>query len=184
MMLNAVRELRLAVRALAKRRGTPPLRCSHWRSALAPTSRSFTVINAVLLRPLPYPDADRIVTIRHHAPGLNLPELQSSPSLIDLYQESSQTLTRVAGYETRQRNLTGSGRPERIRAIAVTPEFFDALAVRPALGRPFYQLDAQQNGGLRVVAPLELVQHRLSEMGHRSLLVTHTLPDRSSVPHA
>ena len=37
---------------------------------------------------------------------------------------------------------------------------------------------------LRVVAPLEFLQHRLSEMGHRNLLVTHTLPDRSSAPHA
>ena len=43
--------------------------------------------------------------------------------------------------EMRQRNLTDSGRPERVRAIAVTPELFDALAVRPALGRAFQESD-------------------------------------------
>ena len=45
-------------------------------------------------------------------------------------------------------------------------------------------LDVVVNGGLGVVAPLEFLQHRLSEMGHRNLLVTHTLPDWSSAPHA
>jgi len=49
---------------------------------------------------------------------------------------------------------------------------------------PLDGLDVVLNSGLRVVATLELVQHRLSEMGHRNLLVTQTLPDRSSVPHA
>ena len=103
----------------------------------------FTVVNSVLLRPLPYPEADRIVTIRHHAPGINLPELQSSPGLIDHYRASSTTLTRIAGYEMRQRNLTGSGQPERVRTVAVTPELFDALAVRPAIGRAFAEADAR-----------------------------------------
>lgn len=101
----------------------------------------FSVVNAVLLRALPYPDADRIVTIRHHAPGINLPDLESSPGLINLYRDSSRTLTRVAGYEMRSRNLTGVGQPERLRTVAVTPEFFDALAVRPPLGRAFDRVD-------------------------------------------
>jgi len=51
-------------------------------------------------------------------------------------------------------------------------------------GEPLDGLDVGLDGGRGVVAPLELVQHRLSEMGHRSLLVTHTLPDCSSAPHA
>jgi hypothetical protein len=45
-------------------------------------------------------------------------------------------------------------------------------------------LEVVVNGGLGVVAPLEFLQHRASEMGHRHLRVTHTLPDRSSAPHA
>ena len=52
------------------------------------------------------------------------------------------------------------------------------------LREPLDGLDVVLDGGLRVVAPLELLQHRLSEMGHRNLLVTHTLPDGSSAPHA
>jgi hypothetical protein len=55
------------------------------------------------------------------------------------------------------------------------------------LGEPLDGLDVVLDGGLGVVAPLEFVQHRLAEMGHRNLLVTHTLPTSlswSSVPHA
>jgi hypothetical protein len=60
------------------------------------------------------------------------------------------------------------------------------LVWRPVemLGEAFNRLEVVLNGGLGVVPPLEFLQHRLSEMGHRNLLVTHTLPDRSAVPHA
>jgi len=145
MVLNVVQELRLAGRALAKRRGYAAVAAFTLALGIGANVAIVSVVNAVLLRPLPYPESDRIMSIRHHAPGINLPVLESSPGLIDLYRASSRTLAHVAGYEVRQANLTGSGRPERVRTLAVTPEFFDALAVRPALGRPFDQSDAQQN---------------------------------------
>ncbi len=143
-MTNLIRELKLAARALVRRPGFTVIAAVTLALGIGATVAIFTVVNSVLLRPLPYPDSDRIVVIRHHAPGINLPELQSSPGLLDLYRSSSTTLTRVAGYEVRQRNLTDSGRPERVRAIAVTPELFDALAVRPALGRAFQESDVQE----------------------------------------
>ena len=145
MVLSVFQELRFAGRALAKRRGYAAVAAFTLTLGIGANVAIFSVVNAVLLRPLPYPESDRIISIRHHAPGINLPELQSSPGLADLYRESSRTLTHVAGYELRQANLTGSGRPERVRTLAATPEFFDALAVRPALGRAFAQSDAQQN---------------------------------------
>ena len=109
---------------------------------------------------MPYPESDRIISIRHHAPGINFPELQSSPGLIDLYRASSRTLTHVAGYEKRQANLTGSGRPERVRTLAVTPEFFATLALRPALGRAFDESDAQHNSPLVGILTHALWQSR------------------------
>jgi putative ABC transport system permease protein len=145
MLLSVFQELRFAGRALAKRRGYAAAAAFTLALGIGANVAIFSVVNAVLLRPLPYPESDRIMSIRHHAPGINLPELQSSPGLIDLYRASSRTLTHVAGYEMRQANLTGSGRPERVRTLAVTPEFFDALALRPALGRAFAESDAQQN---------------------------------------
>src|SRR5262245_4090902 len=130
-------DLRFAARALARRPGYTSVAAATLALGIGAVVSIFTVVHAVLLRQLPYPDAGRIVTIRHHAPGIKLPELQSSPGLIDHYRASARTLRHVAGYEVRARNLTGDGPPERVRAIAVTPEFFDALGVRPALGRAF-----------------------------------------------
>ena len=147
-MMNAARELTLAVRSLRRRPSFTIVATVTLALGIGATVAIFTVVNSVLLRPLPYPEADRIVTIRHHAPAINMPELQSSPGLIDHYRASSRTLTRIAGYEMRQRNLTGSGQPERVRTVAVTPEFFDALSVRPAIGRTFAEADARDKAPL------------------------------------
>src|SRR5262245_7065497 len=144
-MSDLLKELRVAARALAKRPGFATAAAITLALGIGANVAIFTVVNAVLLRPLPFPDANRIVTILHHAPGVNLPELQSSPGLITHYREGARTITRAAGFEFRERNLTGGGTPERVRAIAVTPELFEVLAIRPAQGRPFYESDAQQN---------------------------------------
>ena len=155
-MLTVFQELRFAGRALAKRRGYAAAAAFTLALGIGANVAIFTVVNAVLLRPLPYPESDRIMSIRHHAPGINLPELQSSAGLIDLYRTSSRTLTHVAGYEKRQANLTGSGVPERVRTLAVTPEFLATLALRPALGRAFDESDAQQNS-----PPVGILTHAL-----------------------
>ena len=154
--MELLRELRVAGRTLAKRPGFAAVSALTLALGIGATVAIFTVVNAVLLRPLPFPDADRIVTIRHHAPGINLPELHSSPGLIALYREDARALTRAAGYETRERNLTGGGRPERVRAVAVTPEIFDVLATPPALGRPFNDADAVEHA-----APVAILTHAL-----------------------
>ena len=143
------RDLRSAGRTLARSPGFSAVAVLTLALGIGATVAIFTVVNAVLLRPLPYPDADRIITIRHHAPGLTQADLQSSTGLIAYYRESARMLTRMAGFATQERNLTGSGHPERIRTLAATPELFDVLAVGPALGRRFYESDAQK-GAARV----------------------------------
>jgi predicted permease len=143
-MSDVLKELSVATRGLAKRPGYTAVAVTTLALGIGATVAIFTVVNAVLLRPLPYPDSDRIVTIRHHAPAIGMPELESSPGLITHYREGARTFTRAAGYENRERNLAGGGRPERVRAVGITPEIFDVLAVRPALGRPFIDTDAME----------------------------------------
>jgi predicted permease len=156
MLVSVMRELKFAARTLSKRPGYSAAAIITLGLGIGANVAIFTVINAVLLRPLPYPDADRLVTIRHHAPGINLAELQSSPGLIDHYREGARTITGVSGYEMRAHNLAGNGQPDRVRAIAVTPGFFDTMAVRPALGRSFVDEDAQQKS-----ARVAILSHRL-----------------------
>ena len=72
------RDLRYAGRTLARNPGFSAVAVLTLALGIGATVAIFTVVNAVLLRPLPYPDADRIIAIRHHAPGLTQAELQSS----------------------------------------------------------------------------------------------------------
>ena len=98
----------------------------------------FTVVNAVLLRPLPLPDSERLLALRHAAPGLaQLDELPLSEPLYFLYAEQSRTLESVAVYQHEQASFTGPENPQRVEAVSVTASFFDVMRTSPRLGRAF-----------------------------------------------
>ena len=102
----------------------------------------FTVVNAVLLRPLPVPDSDRLVILEHVAPGLTqLPSLPMSDALYFLYREESRTLDDVALFENRLVSFTDPDNPIRVPSASVTTSFFDLVGVPPLLGRTFDQAD-------------------------------------------
>ena len=141
---SAFLEVRVAIRMLASRPGYAAVAALTLALGIGANVAMFTVVNAVLIRPLPYPDSDRVVEIIHHAPGLKMPDMQSAPGLIVKYRESVRTLSHMAGYDLKLLNLTGGGVPERVRGVAVTPTLFDVLQVRPAIGRPFLEADLQE----------------------------------------
>ncbi len=98
----------------------------------------FTVVNAVLLRPLPIPDSERLVMLRHAAPGLaQLDELPMSDALYFLYAEESRTLDGVAVFRDLQASFTGPDNPQRVQAARVTASFFDVMGTPPRIGRAF-----------------------------------------------
>ena len=98
----------------------------------------FTIVNAVLLRPLPFPDSERVVLLRHAAPGLaQLDELPISDALYFLYAEESDTLESVAALRAGQASFTGPDDPRRVAAASVTASFFDVLRTPPRIGRAF-----------------------------------------------
>ena len=98
----------------------------------------FTVVNAVLLRPLPMPDSERLVLLRHAAPGLTqLDELPLSDALYFFYAAESRTLDGVAAFQPLQASFTGADNPQRVQAASVTASFFDVMRTPPQLGRTF-----------------------------------------------
>ena len=98
----------------------------------------FTVVNAVVLRPLPIPDSERLVVLRHAAPGLaQLDLLTMSDALYFLYAEASRTLDGVAVYRDGQASFTGADNPQRVPAARVSASFFDVLRTPPRIGRGF-----------------------------------------------
>ena len=107
------------------------------------TASSFALVNAIMIRPLPYPDADRLVTIRHAAPRAELPLDGISPGLLRHYQTQSRTFDQIAFYQDRSSTITDPGDPGLVRVATVSPEFFGVLGARPFLGRFPIEADAE-----------------------------------------
>ena len=113
----------------------------------------FTVVNAVLLRPLPLPDSERLVMLEHAAPALTqLDRLPISDALYVHYEEESRTLESVAMIEGASASFTGAGNPERVGGARVTASFFDVARTQPRFGRAFTVDD--ERGDARWVAIL------------------------------
>ena len=110
----------------------------------------FTVVNAVVLRPLPYPQSNRLVWISKVMPALNA-EVVVSGDYFD-WRDQNKTLERVTAYDPAVSfDLTGRGTPARIHAAGVSANFFQTLGVDPQLGRSFTHEEDQPNGPNTVV---------------------------------
>jgi len=101
----------------------------------------FSVIEGVLLKPLPYPNAEQLIGVWHKAPGINIPNLNMAPSIYFIDREQSTTLQDIGVYDGDSFSVTGSGEPEHVRGLDVTDGTLPLLGVQPALGRLFTRQD-------------------------------------------
>jgi putative ABC transport system permease protein len=97
----------------------------------------YSVVDSVLLDPLPYPESDRLYTVNHTAPGLGVPVLPYSEGMYLMYAEALASLDALAVFQMDNVNLVLGSEPERLSSARVTQRFFDVLGVSPALGRTF-----------------------------------------------
>ena len=121
----------------------------------------FSVVNTVLLRPLPYPNAERNVTI-FNSYGAELFDRASvsGGELFD-YRETMKSLDAIAGMRSGAATLTAEGTdPEPLQAYVVTPNLFDVLGVRPVIGRSFLPTDGRPGDALVVILSHALWQRR------------------------
>jgi predicted permease len=101
----------------------------------------FSIVDGVLLKPLPYPNADELIALDHDAPGLNLKNTGSAPFLMFTYADNSRTFDRVGLWRTSTSSVTGVGDPEEVRTIQTTEGAMRALGIAPMLGRAFSAQD-------------------------------------------
>ncbi len=101
----------------------------------------FSVLDGVLLKPLPYPHADDLVGVWHTAPGLNIKELNASPSTYFIYRDQNHTFQDIGLYTGDSVNVTGVAEPEQVQALLVTDGVLPILGVPPMLGRWFTRKD-------------------------------------------
>src|SRR5438045_1753159 len=137
--------LRYALRGLARRPAFGLIAVATLALGIGANAAIFSVFDAVLLQPLPYPDPDRIVMPWEYSAEvhqrLGFDRLPASVADFTDYLRRNRTFESIASMRTEQVNLTGEGVPERIGAVRVSAEFFDVLAVRPIIGRTFTPAD-------------------------------------------
>jgi predicted permease len=123
------RELRFAIRRLRAEPGFALTALATLALGIGAAVAIFSVVDAVMLRPLPYPRADRLVRI--------LPGQNANIALADAVAEGTPSLTAATGLSIWSLTLTGQGEPAAVSAQFVDAAFFSVLGVTPALGRPF-----------------------------------------------
>lgn len=103
----------------------------------------FSVVNGVLLKPLPYKDSDRLVAVWQtiNGPGINMPEINASPATYFLYREEGRTFEDIGLWRLDPVTVTGLAEPERVLAFVVTDGALSVLGVTPVAGRSFTRKD-------------------------------------------
>jgi predicted permease len=101
----------------------------------------FSVVESVLLKPLPYPHPEQLVSIMHRAPELHIADLPSAPGNYFVYREESRTFQDVGLFNMYRMTVTGQGNPEQVGTLVVTDGVLPILGVPPALGRWFTRKD-------------------------------------------
>lgn len=110
----------------------------------------FSVIEAVLFRPLPYAEPERLVRVWQNEPRMGSGRLGAAPPEFVSYRDGTSAFSSLAGYQLRSYDLTGDQEPEQIRACRATASLFAALRVQPMIGRAFSQGE-EPPGAARVV---------------------------------
>ncbi len=105
------------------------------------TTLIFSVLDGVLLKPLPYPQPERLIGVWFHSRVINFQDLNIAPFLYFTIRDQSKTLEDVGAYTGDSLSVTGTGEPEHVRGLDVTEGVFPILGVRPVLGRLFTQQD-------------------------------------------
>jgi predicted permease len=101
----------------------------------------FSVLEGVLLKPLPYPKPSELIGVWHTAPGVNIADLNMAPSNYFIYREQNQTFQDIGVYQRDAVSITGLAEPERLDALDVSDGIIPLLGIPPILGRSFTRQD-------------------------------------------
>jgi len=141
-MDTLLQDLKFGVKLLLKEKGFTITALFTLALAIGANSAIFTVVNAVLLQPLPFPDSGRLVTLYNRYPGVGIEKASNGvPDYLDR-RKMTGVFEGVALFDTNGYDVGMAGSPERIPGMYTTPELFRILRVRPVLGRTFTDEEA------------------------------------------
>ena len=159
-MESLVKDIRYGIRSLLKHPGFSLVAVLTLALGIGANTAIFSVVNAVLLRALPFRDPDALVMVWEDASFANFPRNTPAPANYADWKSQNQVFEDMATFDERSFNLTGDGEPEKIEAYGVTANFFDVLGVKPALGRVILPEDDKPEANKVVMISYGLWQQR------------------------
>jgi predicted permease len=194
-MQNILADLRHGARALRKTPGFALVAIAVLALGIGANTAIFSVVNAALLRPLPYPESDRLMRVWHKPPQKafpGIPTFSVSPANYLDWEHQNHVFESMAIYNGWSMNLSGGGEPERLFAAKVSPEFFSTLRVQPMLGRVFTRDENEPGRGDVLVLSYNLWKTHLGgdpnivgarvNLDEKSYLVAGVMPKSFVLP--
>src|SRR5215217_4787056 len=152
-MESITKDIQFAVRGLLKRPAFAAIAVLTLALGIGANTAIFSVVNAVLLRPLPIKEPDRVMTFWHSAPAKGLSHLDINDAMFAYYRDRTRTFESMAAYEGGKFALTGAGEPEVLSGAIVTFNYFNVLGREPLLGRTFTaQEDTPGNNNVAILS--------------------------------
>ncbi len=155
-MRRALADLRLALRSLRRSPMFAAAAILTLALGIGTNTAIFSVVNAVLLKPLPFPESDRLVMVLYEAPGIGLPMVPFSEASYVFVRDNQRAFESLGMHTQELVNIVGEGDPEQVGGARITPSVLSALRVSPAIGRPFTDADAAPGA-----EPVALLAHEL-----------------------
>jgi putative ABC transport system permease protein len=140
-MFDLIRDVRYAARRLLRAPAFTLATLVTLALGIGANTAIFSVVDSVLLKPLPYPEPDRLVGLWQTAPGVDIKDLNASIADYVTYREESRTLADVAIWNGTSVNVTGVAEPERVDGLNATFRLLPMLGVKPIFGRSFVESD-------------------------------------------
>lgn len=161
-MNNLITDIRYGFRSLLKRPGATAIALGTLALGIGVNTAIFSAVDSILLRPLPFKDPGRIVSVWEQTPSLGIQQNQSAPANFFDLRNQNQVFEALGAYGPLDINLTGSGDPERLDGQVVSANVFSILGVAPALGRTFLANEDQLGQEHVVVLSDALWQRRFN----------------------
>jgi putative ABC transport system permease protein len=159
-MDNLIRDLRFALRTMARKPGFTAIAIIIMALGIGANTAIFSLVRAVLLRPLPFANPERLAMVWEDAAFVGFPKNTPAPANYADWKTRNEVFEDMAAVTNRDFNLTGDGEPEKVYAYGVTASFFPLLGVEPALGRVLAPADDRPEAGKVVVISYPLWQSR------------------------
>ncbi len=159
-METLIKDIRYGVRGLLKRPGFTVIALITLALGIGANTAIFSVVNAVLLRPLQFRDPEQLVVVWEEAAFAGFPTNTPAPANYIDWKNQNQSFSDMSAAATASFNLTGDGEPERIAANSVNANFFQVFGVQPLLGRGFLPEEDRPGGSKVAVLSYHLWQSR------------------------